>query len=115
MKVKNLLIPFLAIFLTTSCLVERVQVGSYDASKKSTILTKSKDIYLFWGIVPLRRTEKRIKVKDYEKTVRRSVFDTVVFYGTAGIFSFYTVTIRVAAPHPANDPGETNNTPTQNP
>jgi hypothetical protein len=83
------------VILITSCGATKVQVGNYNnIDCKTTLYKKSKDIYLFWDIVPIKRTEKKIKVKDYEKVVRRDFFDNVIFYGTAGIFSFYSVKIN---------------------
>ncbi len=90
---------FLAVFLVliaTSCGVQRVPVGNYekvDCTPKT--LTKGKDLSLFWELIPVRKVEKTVKVTDYEKVVRRDVFDNIIFYGTAGIFSFKSVRIRV--------------------
>lgn len=90
---------FLAVFLilvATSCGVQRVPVGNYEkVDCKPKTLTKGKDLSLFWELVPVRKVEKTVKVTDYEKVVRRDVFDNIIFYGTAGIFSFKSVRIRV--------------------
>jgi hypothetical protein len=34
---------------------------------KATVIAKGKDFYLFWDQIPLKRVEKKIDVKDYEK------------------------------------------------
>lgn len=89
-------ILFFVMIFASSCSVNRVQVGNYENIDCKPIVYKAdKDFYLFWNTVPVRRTEKGVKVKDYEKVARRKFFDTVVFYGTAGIFSFYSVKIYV--------------------
>jgi len=90
-----LLTLFLAFFVS-SCAVTRQQVGNYNEVEcKPKVHKESKDLYLFWDLLPLRNTEKRLKVKNYEIVVKRSFFDNVAFYGTAGIVSFYTVKINI--------------------
>jgi hypothetical protein len=81
---------------TVSCTISRTPVGNYsNIDCKSKVYKKDKNRYLFWNLVTLREIDKTLKIQDYEKVVRRNTFDTVVFFGTGGIFSFYTVTIRV--------------------
>jgi hypothetical protein len=76
-----------------------MQTGDFDNSVlKTSLYKKEKDIYLFWEQVRLRSTEKLLDVKEYELIKRRTFFDAVIFYGTAGIFSFYTISIRVPIP-----------------
>jgi hypothetical protein len=73
-----------------------MQTGDFDNSVlKTSLYKKEKDIYLFWDQVRLRSTEKHLDVREYELIKRRTFFDAVIFYGTAGIFSFYTISIRV--------------------
>ncbi len=81
-------------FFLFSCKIEKVQVGNYNALEgKSIVYDKGKDIYLFWDQVPLQRLESKIEITDYEKIVKRNLFDNVVYYGSMGIFSFHTVKI----------------------
>jgi hypothetical protein len=94
MRQVSLLILLSIIILTSACAVKRVQVGNYDKKEgKATVIAKGKDFYLFWDQIPLKRVEKKIDVNDYEKVSRRKFFDVITFYGTLGIFSFYTVEI----------------------
>lgn len=80
-------------------MVSKEQVGNYNSIEGNPeVYSKSKDIYLFWDVVPLRRTDKKIKLTDYEKVVKRNFFDNVIYYGTVGIFSFYTVKIKIKKP-----------------
>ena len=86
----------LAITLSTSCTVQKMSVGNYDEVQcDKKLLTREKEVSLFWELVPMRKVEDKINVKSYEKVKKRGFFDTVVFYGTAGIFSFHTVRIYV--------------------
>lgn len=81
-------------FLLFSCKVTKVQVGNYSSIEgKSIVYDKGKDIYLLWELFQIRSVENQIKIADYEKIVKRSIFDNVVYYGTMGIFSFHTVKI----------------------
>jgi len=96
MKTVKLIAASLSFIILTSCGAQRVSVGNYDATDCKPIRhTEGKDIALFWEMVPLRTTEKMVNLTDYEKVVKRDFFDTVIFYGTAGIFSFKTVKIYV--------------------
>jgi hypothetical protein len=96
MKLSTFSLILIILLSTVSCTISRTAVGNYsNIDCKSKVYKKDKDRYLFWNLVTLREIEKTIKIADYEKVVRRNTFDTVVFFGTAGIMSFYTVTIRV--------------------
>jgi hypothetical protein len=94
---KSIILLFIILLLSnTSCKVTKEQVGNYSTTDcKPKLFREGKDIYLFWEMVPLRRTEKKINLNNYEKEVSRDFFDTVIFYGTAGIFSFYSVKINI--------------------
>lgn len=94
-KTINKIIVIIFIFSLASCKVSRSYVGVYDSEQPSKVQCKDKDVYLFWDMVQLQSTEKICKVKNYEKVVKRNLFDNVVYYGTLGIFSFYTVKIKV--------------------
>lgn len=93
-SIQLLITGVLILFVVSSCVVEKVNVGNYQESSSSKVLKKGKDIYLFWDLVSMQKTEPGIDIPDYEKIVKRNLFDVVATYGTAGIFSFYTVTIR---------------------
>ncbi|MGE4288361.1 MAG: hypothetical protein AB7E36_06715 [Salinivirgaceae bacterium] len=99
MKLKVLFVLLAFYFIAASCVTQRVQIGDFDNSLlKTSLYKKEKDIYLFWDQVKLRSTEKYLDVKAYELVKRRTFFDAIIFYGTAGIFSFYTLSIRVPKP-----------------
>lgn len=95
-KYISIILLFAFLYTLPSCVVNRIQVGDYDRAKcKSTVYKKDKELYLFWELVTAKRIDKRLKLQNYEKVMRRNFFDSVVLVGTLGIFSFYTVTIRV--------------------
>lgn len=81
--------------LLSSCVVSKTTYGDYDQQKgMSHVMEKNKDIYLFWNQVKIRDGVEVTDYESYERLVKRNVFDAVVFYGTAGILSMYTVKIK---------------------
>src|SRR6056297_1470699 len=100
MNFRLFFVAILSLILISSCLVSKEQFGNYDSSKYPTeTVKKGKDFYLFWDKVSVKKTDKNLDIKDYEKIVRRGVFDATLYYGTLGIFSFYSVKINA----PKND------------
>lgn len=98
MKYRIFLTTILLLIFTVSCTVTRETHGDYDSSKhKTKTLVKGKDLYLFWNQLPVNRTENQVDVEHYEKIVRRGFFDAAIYFGTLGIFSFYSVKIKVPA------------------
>ena len=92
-KIISTLILFILLF---SCTVQKELVGNYNNTNgKSMVYEKGKDIYLFWNQVQIRDVEEDLKIVDYEKITKRNLFDNVVYYGTFGIVSFYSVKIKV--------------------
>lgn len=79
-----------------SCKVQKEQVGNYsDETGKTIVYEKGKDIYLFWDQITLNKVEDHIEIKNYEKIIKRNIFDNIIYYGTFGVFSFYSVKIKV--------------------
>lgn len=96
MKQSSLILALIFMLITSSCAVSKVQVGNYnEVDCKSEVYLKGTDSYVLWELIPIRKTESLVKVKDYEKIVRRSFIDGLGTYGTLGFFSFYTVKIKV--------------------
>ena len=106
MKLRILLLSIIGLFLIGSCTVSKEQFGTYDDSKYKTITYKEgRELYLFWNQLPIKKLDKRIKHENYEKITKRKPFDAIVFYGTIGIFSFYTVKINIPDPKDAGASG----------
>lgn len=94
---KNLVIAlaFVVLLLSTSCVVSKQQVGNYGTEKcKNSQTVKGKDFYLFWDQIPVSKVADNIETKNYEIVVKRNAFDALIFYGSIGIFSFYTVQVK---------------------
>lgn len=90
-----LIVSITVIALSASCTVERKIVGDYDTSKRSVIYERSHDFYFFWEMVQTRNAEDFVTIKNYEKVTKRTPFDVVMYYGTLGLLSPYTVEFRV--------------------
>jgi len=87
--------------LLSSCAVQKEYFGTYDKTESNTtIYKKEKDFYLFWDRIQVREALKTLELENYEKITKRSFLDGVIFYGTAGIFSFYTVKVKVNSKTP---------------
>lgn len=96
MKLKLLALFVFAALTLSSCMVARKQVGNYEKKDcKPVVYKEGLDFYLFWETIALRKTEKNIKVKDYEVVRRRGFMDYIVFYGSVGIFSPSRVQVKV--------------------
>lgn len=89
-------ILLLTLVLASACSVSREQVGNYNEAKgKESEFKTGKDFYLFWDQVPIVRTEEKLKIDNYEIITYRRFFDTIIYYGSFGIFSFYDVEVKI--------------------
>lgn len=90
-----IIITLLLLLTSTSCVVSKQQVGNYDTEKcKNSQTVKGKDFYLFWNQLPVTKVADNVDAKNYEIVVKRNAFDAIIFYGSIGVFSFYTVKIK---------------------
>lgn len=95
MKNKSIIVLVLVLLVNASCMVQEQQFGNYENQEgEEVVYDKGKDIYLFWDQVPLQKVDKNMQTPDYEKVVKRNVFDAFVTFGTMGIVSYYTVKIK---------------------
>ncbi len=106
---KNLILLLLAaaVLLLPSCYATRTSVGGYREEAKSEkastyTYAKGKQVYLFWGLLPLGRTSVATPTngKCQIKT-RHGFLDSVVSLITGGIISMQTIkvtAVRESAP-----------------
>ena len=93
---KHYILLVVLLFFISSCAVQKEQVGNYAQQEgRATVYEEGKDVYLFWNQIQIQDVEKGIELKNYEKIVKRNFFDRLLFYGTLGIVSHYTVKIKV--------------------
>ena len=90
-----LIFTFFSLMIVSSCTVSKEQVGNYNDMEGTIIVyEKNKDFYLFWDLIPVKRIEKNLTITDYEIVLKRTFFDAVIYGGTLGFFSYYTVIIK---------------------
>lgn len=89
---------FLSIICTlfVSCMVTKTQCGSYkeDPGNEYTY-AKAKQIYLFWGLLPLGRASANTPGDgNCEIITRYNVGDVIITMITGGIVSTYTIKVK---------------------
>lgn len=86
----------------SSCFVSRVDVGSNGnkfattQDKATIIYSKTKNVYLFWGLLPISNQQPPTPPGcNYTVETRTDLFDVLLFALTDGIFGMQTVKILV--------------------
>lgn len=96
MRIIGITILAVLFFLLNSCVVSRSTYGDFERTDcKTETFVKDKEIYLFWDKLPLQQITIPDTINNYQKVVKRNVFDGLVYYGTMGIISHYTVTYKI--------------------
>ena len=80
----------------TSCMTTKTNAGQYRESRESTYTyAKGKQFWLFWGILPLSRTNVNTPGDGNCQIITRFNFwDFVVSSLTAGLISSYTIKVK---------------------
>ena len=102
MKVTKVIIMILVATMLSSCMTTRTSMNRYKETSGQTYkYSKGKQLYLFWGLVPISRTSVSTPVGE-PCQVRTSFrfIDAVLSSITGGIFSMQT--IKVVAKHSAS-------------
>lgn len=81
----------------TSCLTTKTSVGGFkEAQGNEYVYSKSKQIWLFWGLMPLGRTNTNTPANGQCEVITRfNVVDLIITGCTAGLIT--TETIKVVA------------------
>lgn len=78
--------------LVSSCTVTRTNIGTMDPKAEKEVFAQTKQMYLFWGLVPLGNSQ--VKLPDHNnvqiKTAHNGV-DLIATSVTGGIFSMVTI------------------------
>ncbi len=93
---KSILLLMIVAILLPSCMTTRTAVGSYrEQEGKTYTYSKGKQMYLFWGLVPLGRTRVATPV-DGNCEVRTSYnfWDALFSCITGGIFEMQTIKVK---------------------
>ncbi len=98
-KLKSFSVKMLAIliaFQLTSCMTTKTAVGKYN-EKSGQVYTyaKGKQFWLFWGIIPLGRTNVNTPGNgDCQVITKYNLLDFLIRGITCGVVSSYTIKIK---------------------
>lgn len=98
MKRLFLLAIIASMFLFESCLVHRHTVGDGPVgdAPRTEVYARAKQLYLFWGLVPLGHTQCATpKDGDYQIKTSHNIADAIITGITGGIVSIRTVKVNV--------------------
>jgi hypothetical protein len=92
----HFLILVLIVALTSSCLTTKTSVGDFnDKPGVEYTYAKGKQIWLFWGLIPLGRTSVNTpQEKDCKVITRFNFSDVLVSSLTGGLVTTYTIKIK---------------------
>lgn len=99
-KIKNILLALLFVTISatsfSSCMTTRTSVGQYQEIQGSEYTyAKGKQFWLFWGIVPLGRTNVNTPSDGNCEVVTRLNFGDFLISGiTGGFLSSYTIKVK---------------------
>lgn len=93
---RKLTILLLSVMLLTSCLTTKTDVGAYRETQGNVyVYSKSKQIWLFWGIVPIGRTKTATPTNGACQVVTKfTLFDIIISSLTGGIITTETIKVK---------------------
>src|SRR6056297_3779071 len=99
-KIKSLIFVFLAVILLTSflnsCMTTKTSVGTFrEMPGREVTYAKGKQFWLFWGFLPLGRTNVNTPGDgNCEVSTRITLGDAIIGGITEGILTSYTIKVR---------------------
>jgi hypothetical protein len=98
-RTKSFIITFAvgAALALSSCMTTKTSVGAYkEQVGKEQTYAKSKQLWLFWGFVPVGRTNVPTPADgSCEVITRYNASDVIIYALTGGIITSYTIKIKV--------------------
>jgi len=94
----KVVLPVLLLIFLTSCMVNRHTVGDGPVGKsgRTEIYSSTKQMYLFWGIMPLGFATPDVpKDGNYQIKTSFNIVDDILTGITGGVFSMRTVRVIV--------------------
>lgn len=90
----TLIVSILSIF--SSCMTTKTSVGEYKQLEGDVYTyAKAKQIWLFWGIVPIGRTDVATPTDgNCEIVTRKNVTDVIITILTVGIVTTHTIKVH---------------------
>jgi hypothetical protein len=91
----GLLACFLA-FGLSSCMTTKTVVGDYERQEgNSFTYAKSKQLWLFWGLIPLGKTRTNTPPDGHCLVITKHNFgDTIISFITGGILTSHTIKVK---------------------
>lgn len=95
-KTKTLLSAILISAFLTSCMTTRTNVGAYKEQTGNTYTySKAKQIWLFWGLIPIGRTNTSTPTTGNCQVVTKfNLFDVLISSCTGGILTTETIKVK---------------------
>jgi hypothetical protein len=93
---KIIMLAILSVTLFSSCMTTKTSVGGYDQTEgKSYKYAKGKQLWLFWGIIPLGRTNVNTPEDGNCQVITRfNIGDFFIGAFTGGIITSYSIKIK---------------------
>ena len=93
---KSILLLMIVALLLPSCMTTRTSVGTYrEQEGKTYTYSKGKQMYLFWGLIPLGRTRLGTPTDgNCEVRTCYNFWDALLSCITGGIFEMQTITVK---------------------
>jgi len=90
---KMVFILFLAL---SSCMTTKTTVGTYkEETGKEYTYDKAKQLYLFWGLIPLGRTDAKTPTDgSCEIITKHKAGDFLISFFTVGLLSSQTIIVK---------------------
>lgn len=96
-KVKRLLLVLpITLLLMSSCMMTKTSVGTYKESVgKEYTYDKGKQMWLFWGVLPIGRTDVSTPVNGSCEVITKFKFTDLLISGlTGGIVTSYSIKVK---------------------
>jgi len=92
----NMVIIALCSILLSSCMMTKTSVGAYkESTGKEYTYDKGKQMWLFWGLVPIGRTDVSTPTNGECEVITKFKFTDVLISGlTGGIVTSYSIKVK---------------------
>jgi len=96
MNAKRLLCIFLSLMLLTSCMTTKTAVGQYrEQTGEEYTYAKGKQVWVFWGLIPLGRTAVSTPSSgDCKVITRLNIVDLLLGTVTCGFITTSTIKVK---------------------
>ena len=93
---KTTFILSISIIMLSSCMTTKTTIGEFkEQTEKKYTYSKGKQVYIFWGTIPLGRTDlKTPKDKNCQIVTRFNITDALISGITLGVITSYTIKIK---------------------